>query len=82
MTAKLGISFAEQGKNVLLIDGNVHCPSLHQLFDLGSSEGLTDVLVNGKAGMYPLNKHHTKDWMCFRPDLTFETHPHYLFQVF
>ncbi|MEK1831866.1 hypothetical protein AAAC51_32205 [Priestia megaterium] len=56
MTAKLGISFAEQGKNVLLIDGNVHCPSLHQLFDLGSSEGLTDVLVNRQSRHLPIKQ--------------------------
>jgi len=56
ITAKLGISFAEQGKNVLLVDGNVHCPSLHQLFDFGSSEGLTDVLVNGKGRHIPIKQ--------------------------
>jgi capsular exopolysaccharide synthesis family protein len=56
ITAKLAISFAEQGGSVLLIDGNVHCPSLHKLFDLGSSEGLTDVLVNGKGRHLPINQ--------------------------
>lgn len=46
ITAILAISFAEQGKKVLLIDGNVRNPSLHCLFNIENSSGLTDLLLH------------------------------------
>lgn len=40
----LGISLAEIGQKVLLIDGDLRQPRLHQAFDLPNSWGLTDLL--------------------------------------
>ena len=44
ITAKLAISFAEQGKKVLLVDANIRNPSIHKLFQLKNTEGLINVM--------------------------------------
>lgn len=42
--ANLGSALAEQGRHVLLVDGNIRDPQLHDLFELQNEQGLTDVL--------------------------------------
>jgi capsular exopolysaccharide synthesis family protein len=45
--ANLGISLAEIGRRVLLIDADLRCPRLGRLFGLQFSSGLSDVLLDG-----------------------------------
>jgi succinoglycan biosynthesis transport protein ExoP len=45
--ANLGISLAEIGRRVLLIDGDLRCPRLGRLFGLQFASGLSDVLLDG-----------------------------------
>ncbi|MGA1824848.1 MAG: polysaccharide biosynthesis tyrosine autokinase [bacterium] len=48
--ANLAISFAKElHQTVLLVDGDLKAPSLHTLFDLHPSLGLSDYLVNQKS---------------------------------
>lgn len=42
--ANTAISIAQQKEKVLLIDGNLRNPSIHQLFKVSNKVGLTDVL--------------------------------------
>lgn len=42
------ISIAQQKEKVLLIDGNLRNPSIHQLFKVGNEIGLTDILSEKK----------------------------------
>ncbi|WP_232311255.1 CpsD/CapB family tyrosine-protein kinase [Robertmurraya korlensis] len=42
--ANTAISIAQQKEKVLLIDGNLRNPSIHQLFKVSNEVGLTDVL--------------------------------------
>ena len=49
VVSNLGIAFAETGSKVLLIDGDVHHPRLHGIFDRGNGWGLTDILCEGNA---------------------------------
>ena len=44
----LGIVLAQEGKRVVVIDGDLRKPSLHQYLDMHNDRGITDVLV-GKA---------------------------------
>lgn len=44
-TAYLALAFSEQGKRVLLVDGNLSEPSLHHLFMIDNSSGLTSLLL-------------------------------------
>jgi len=46
--ANIAISFAKSGRRVLLIDGDLRTPSLHQFFELESPLGLRDML-SGEA---------------------------------
>ena len=44
--ANTAISFAQLGKKVLLIDGDMRCPSQHKIFDLGDEHhGLSEALA-------------------------------------
>jgi non-specific protein-tyrosine kinase len=45
VSANLGVVFAQDGLNVILIDTDLRLPTLHKLFDLDSRIGLTDYLV-------------------------------------
>jgi capsular exopolysaccharide synthesis family protein len=47
-TANLGIVFAQQGKRVLLIDGDLRKPTVHYTFKLDNRIGLSTVLVGEK----------------------------------
>ena len=44
-TAYLAFIFSEQGKRVLIVDGNLREPSLHNLFIIDNSYGLTSLLL-------------------------------------
>jgi capsular exopolysaccharide synthesis family protein len=48
--ANLGISLAEIGRRVLLIDGDLRRPRLGKLFGLQFASGLSDALVEGGVG--------------------------------
>jgi capsular exopolysaccharide synthesis family protein len=48
-TANLGVVFAQQGKKVLLIDGDLRKPTVHYTFKLDNRIGLSTVLVGEKA---------------------------------
>lgn len=48
LTANLGVSFAQLGRKTLLIDANMRQPRQHQIFNLGNSKGLSDILA-GRA---------------------------------
>jgi len=43
--ANLGVVFAQAGQSVILVDSDLRRPSLHRLFDLDSTPGLTSVLM-------------------------------------
>lgn len=48
-TANLGVVFAQQGKRVLLIDGDLRKPTVHYTFKLDNRLGLSTVLVGEKT---------------------------------
>lgn len=43
-TANLAIAIAQSGKNVLLVDGDLRRPRVHELFGVDQDRGLSDVL--------------------------------------
>ena len=43
--ANAAISFAQLGKRVLLIDGDMRCPAQHKIFGVDSANGLSEVLA-------------------------------------
>jgi protein-tyrosine kinase len=45
ITANLGISLAEQGKKVLIVDADLRKPGIHTLFKFKNSIGLMNVLI-------------------------------------
>lgn len=45
-TAYLALAFSEQRKKVLVIDANLHQPSLHHVFTIDNSFGLSNLLLN------------------------------------
>jgi capsular exopolysaccharide synthesis family protein len=47
-TANLGVVFAQQGKKVLLVDGDLRKPTVHYTFKLDNRIGLSTVLVGDK----------------------------------
>ena len=49
VVSNLGIAFAETGGNALLIDGDMHHPRLHRIFDRANTWGLSDVLCERNA---------------------------------
>jgi protein-tyrosine kinase len=48
ISSKLALSFAEQGKKVLLVDANLRKPTLHNWFNLTNETGLTNVIMKGE----------------------------------
>ena len=53
--ANLGISLAEIGRRVLLIDGDLRRPRLGKLFGLQFATGLSDVLLDAGSGIITLD---------------------------
>jgi capsular exopolysaccharide synthesis family protein len=53
--ANLGISLAEIGRRVLLIDGDLRRPRLGKLFGLQFATGLSDALIDGVSGAVTLD---------------------------
>ena len=49
----LGITLAQAGKKVILVDANIRTPELHQAFDLPNKTGFTDLVAN--LDRVPLN---------------------------
>ena len=47
--ANLGVSFAQLGMTVLLVDADLRRPTLHKFFDLQNSFGLSNILMSGNA---------------------------------
>lgn len=43
--ANLAVAMAQEGKRVLLIDGDLRHPSVHRFFGISNEIGLTDVLI-------------------------------------
>lgn len=43
--ANLAVAFGQAGRQVILVDANLHHPALHRLFDVSSQQGLTNVLL-------------------------------------
>lgn len=48
-TANLAVTFAQQGKKVLLVDADMRKPTVHYTFQLQNVYGLTNVLTKQKA---------------------------------
>ena len=47
--ANLAVAFAEAGKKVVLLDGDLRKPALHRIFDLTNVRGLSNLLVDGDS---------------------------------
>jgi capsular exopolysaccharide synthesis family protein len=56
VTANLGVVLAQQGKRVLMVEGDLRKPGLSKVFRLERSPGLTSVLVSGtiESGALPV----------------------------
>jgi succinoglycan biosynthesis transport protein ExoP len=61
VTSNLGIVMAEIGRRVLLVDGDLRSPRLHDVFQLSNSWGLCDVLRSSnpidKCGLLQIVRH-------------------------
>jgi polysaccharide biosynthesis transport protein len=61
VTSNLGIVMAEIGRRVLLVDGDLRSPKLHEVFQLSNSWGLCDVLRSSnpidKCGLLQIVRH-------------------------
>jgi polysaccharide biosynthesis transport protein len=44
--ANLAVAFAQQGKDVLLVDCDLRRPRMHRMFSISSSPGLTELVLN------------------------------------
>ena len=49
ITSNLAVSFAKLDKRVLIIEGDLRDPSLHRIFNISNTNGLTDILLNNKG---------------------------------
>lgn len=56
--ANLAVSMAQQKENVLLIDGNLRNPTIHNIFKISNSSGLTDVISGSTT--FEESVHQTK----------------------
>jgi len=48
VTANLGVALAQSGKRVLLVETDLRNPSLHQIFEIEKSPGLSNAMLNGE----------------------------------
>ncbi|WP_347862271.1 CpsD/CapB family tyrosine-protein kinase [Salimicrobium sp. PL1-032A] len=51
ITAKLALSFAEQGRRTLLIDANAREPVVHEWFHLDNTRGLSDAMAADESAV-------------------------------
>jgi tyrosine-protein kinase len=49
--ANLGVVMAQTGKSVIVVDADLRRPTLHRVFELENSRGLTDALLNAEPGL-------------------------------
>ncbi|QNQ82772.1 CpsD/CapB family tyrosine-protein kinase [Lactobacillus sp. PV037] len=49
VTANVAVTMAQSGKKVLLIDADLHRPTLHQTFNIPNKAGLTTILTSESA---------------------------------
>ncbi len=49
VAANLALSIAQSEKEVVLLDGDLRRPSIHQLFDLNNESGLVNLVSNGAS---------------------------------
>ncbi|MEG4816458.1 polysaccharide biosynthesis tyrosine autokinase [Microcoleus sp. K5-D4] len=49
VSANLAVAIAQLGRKVLLVDGDMHCPVQHRIWELPNQVGLSNVIV-GQAG--------------------------------
>lgn len=51
IASNLAVVFAQSGKKVVLLDGNLRAPGIHRMFGLSNSSGLADLLQSSKVGL-------------------------------
>lgn len=52
VTANVAIAMAQTGKKVLLIDADLHRPTMHQTFEVSNQVGLTTILTSASDEIY------------------------------
>lgn len=52
VTANVAIAMAQSGKKVLLIDADLHRPTMHQTFEVNNQVGLTTILTSASEEIY------------------------------
>ena len=52
VTANVAIAMAQAGKKVLLIDADLHRPTMHQTFEVNNQVGLTTILTSASDEIY------------------------------
>jgi Mrp family chromosome partitioning ATPase len=61
LASGLAITLAQSGLRVLLMDVNFVHPSLHEVFNVDNSYGVTDYLTMSDPGELPRMMHHVKE---------------------
>src|SRR5690554_7546484 len=56
IAANIAISLAMNGRKVLLVDGNIKNPMIHQLFKIKNTIGLTNFLIGQKEIFESINQ--------------------------
>ncbi|MGG2201591.1 CpsD/CapB family tyrosine-protein kinase [Paenibacillus validus] len=56
--SNLGIAFAQEGKNVVLVDADLRNPSLHKYFKKSNRDGITNVLTGQSELLQSLHETH------------------------
>lgn len=47
LASNLGLSMAQDGKKVVVLDADLHNPNIHKIFKQGRGEGVYDIIVDG-----------------------------------
>ncbi|HLK60188.1 MAG TPA: hypothetical protein VKU00_26740, partial [Chthonomonadaceae bacterium] len=55
----LGITLAQAGKKVILVDANIRTPELHQVFEMPNTFGFTDLIANPEPANLNRSLHST-----------------------